>query len=154
MKYVVTVREPVVAISLPYLPITAANALDIDVCDQVPHRLPKMQDQNWLTGHWRMFQDGAGTVLHLSVRIKMTDTITINKQYQITAEFPNLDDQQSLTLCWPSCSVWGREGVAFSFACKGGQNSHYVPPLPNHVLNTLHIRPEIVDAALTLIFTR
>ena len=45
MKYVVSVQETVAEISLPYLPPKASNLLFIDVCDQVPQRLPKMQEK-------------------------------------------------------------------------------------------------------------
>jgi len=55
MKSVVTVREAAAGISLAYLPIKAASASSIDVCDHAPHTLPKMEDQESFTLRCRSF---------------------------------------------------------------------------------------------------
>jgi len=55
MKSVVTVQEDIAGILFSYLLITAANHLFMDMCDQAPLRLPKMQDHQLLTLDWRSF---------------------------------------------------------------------------------------------------
>jgi hypothetical protein len=55
MKYVVTIWKAVVGIYHAYLPIEAAKSLFINAYDLVPLRLPKMQDHESLTLHWRSF---------------------------------------------------------------------------------------------------
>jgi hypothetical protein len=49
MNQVVIVWEAVAGISLPYLPIKDANFWFIDVCDQAPLRLSRMQNTKSLT---------------------------------------------------------------------------------------------------------
>ena len=44
MKKVVTVQEAIAGISFAHLLILVANHLFMDMCDQVPLRLPTMQD--------------------------------------------------------------------------------------------------------------
>jgi len=48
MNSVVIVREAATGTSLAYQPIKAAKTLFIDVCDHLPSRLLKMQDQKSL----------------------------------------------------------------------------------------------------------
>ena len=55
MEQVVIVQEAIAGKSLPYLLIEAANHLCMDTCDQVPLRLPKIQDHQLLMLHWRSF---------------------------------------------------------------------------------------------------
>jgi len=45
MIQIVIIQVAVVGISLAYLPVKAANSLFIDVCNQAPHRLPKIDVQ-------------------------------------------------------------------------------------------------------------
>jgi len=49
VNYVVIVREAVTGPSLAYRPIKAAKTLFTDVCDHLPPRLPKIQDQKSLS---------------------------------------------------------------------------------------------------------
>jgi hypothetical protein len=61
MKYIVTVPEDVARISRTYLPIQAAIFFFLDVCNQAPLILPKIQDQTALTLCRRSFS-GCGWV--------------------------------------------------------------------------------------------
>jgi len=48
MKLVVTVQEAITGISFAYLRMKAANHVFMDMCDQAPLRLPKMQHHQLL----------------------------------------------------------------------------------------------------------
>ena len=125
MKLDLTVREDVAAKALLDLTITAANAMFMDVCNQAPHRLPKMHDQTSLLDHWLTFPDGVGIVLLAFLPIQTTNIIIMYNHHQIASQLPDWYGQKSLMLCGCSIPDWGRERVAFSFAEKGGQSIHY-----------------------------
>jgi len=79
MKYFVTVPEDVARTSHTYLPIKAAISFFMDVCDQAPLILPKMQDQISLTLCWRYFQDVVGRVSMPVLHIKAAITSKMNR---------------------------------------------------------------------------
>jgi len=72
---------------------------------------------------------------------------------QISSQTTNLLDQKSLTLHWRWFSAWGFYRVTFSFAYKGCEYIVYGLQHGNWVRNNLLTRPNIVDTALTLIFS-
>ena len=55
MKKVVTVQEAIAAISFAYLLIKTTNHLFMEMCDQAPLWLPKIQNHQLLTIRWRSF---------------------------------------------------------------------------------------------------
>jgi len=81
MKSVVTVQEAVTGISLAYLPITAANSLFRDVCDQVPLRLHRMQDQKSLRLIFKMGQGACHILFYLYRRPILWYCITMTKSH-------------------------------------------------------------------------
>jgi len=70
---------------------------------------------------------------------------------QIAFELHDWQDQYSLTLCWRSFSVWGRECVALPFAYKASQYLIYEWSQPIATQITHDARLKMVDASLTLI---
>jgi len=62
------------------------------------------------------FHDGAGNVALCLFPMKAAKTLIMHSNDQIASELPDLQDQKSLTLHWPSYSEWGRESVALFFA--------------------------------------
>jgi len=82
MKSVDTVPEDVARISRTYLPIKAAISFFMDVFDQAPVILPKMQDQISLMLCWRSvdahFQDVVGRVSIRVLHIKVANTPKMN----------------------------------------------------------------------------
>jgi len=74
-----------------------------------------------------------------------------NKE-QITFQLPDLQDQNSVMLCWRSLSEWGSKCVAFSFALKYGQYVIYDRLHPITTLITHDARAKIFDTLLTIMF--
>ena len=52
--------------SLLLLPVKAANILQMGVCNQSEHKLPKMQSQNFLAFRWRSFSECGGDCVDVS----------------------------------------------------------------------------------------
>jgi len=88
---------------------------------------------NYLTyqtkNHWRSvnahFHNGAETVHLPLLPRKSTNTRIILNYYQMTFQWPDLQDQTSLTLHWCSLSWWRNEDILYCFDWKGSQDIVY-----------------------------
>jgi hypothetical protein len=98
---------------------------------------------------WQSVQNGEVTVSRPFVPTKATNRSVMHNTKQINFQWPELQDQNSLMLCWRSFSEWGRDCAPFTFANKGRQYRYYTSQLPNDILITWLTRPKIVHASLT-----
>ena len=97
------------------------------------------------------FHDGAGSVSLSLLSIKAANSLIMYSNDQMVFELPDLQDQNSITLCWRSLSEWGRECVAPTFAYAAIQYLIYEWLQPIATQITHDARPKIIDAALILI---
>jgi len=72
------------------------------------------------------FQNWAETIHLPLLPIQAANTATILNYYQMTFQLPDLQDQNSLRLCWHSVSERGIERAAFIFADIDCQYSNYM----------------------------
>jgi len=100
------------------------------------------------------FHDRAGSVLLSFWPIQEANTLSMHQDGQVSDYLPDLQEQKSLTLCWRSVSVSGRERIHFSFAYKGSLYVIYASLRPIAMQSNHDAEPNIVDAPLTLILTR
>jgi len=91
-------------VSLLFLPLTATNTSLIDVCSQLPSRVPKIQNPRWLTPHYSHVPNGTVTMSLSLLPIKAANMLVMHKSDQISFQLPYLHDQISRTLHW--CSFW------------------------------------------------
>jgi hypothetical protein len=81
------------------------------------------------TNHWRFVdahaKNGAVTVLVSLLPIEAANTSVMHNNDQVTGELPYLQDDKSLTLCWPTYYEWGGARVALTFANKSCQYIRY-----------------------------
>jgi len=83
--------------------------------------------------------------------MKVANTLIIYRNNHIAVDWPDLQDQKSLTLRWRSISEWGKERQARSFAYRAGQYFIYEWSQPIAKQITNDAGPRIVDPPLTLI---
>jgi len=96
--------------------------------------------------------EGARSVSLYVFPIKAANTLIINRNDHIASDLADLQDQQSLTLCWRPFSWRGTERASICFPSKGGQYFDCKLERPYRFWLTLLTWPKIVDALLTLNF--
>jgi len=114
-------------------------------------------DHTWKTTHrWHSVdthsQNRAVTVLLSNLPLKADNLSVMHNGHQITVQWPYLHDHKSLTLHWCSFSEWGGDHIAVCFAYKSSQYVGYPQQQPDYCSITALTRPQIVDAALKLIY--
>jgi len=77
--------------------------------------------------------------------IKAANTVIMYRNDQITFELPDLQDLDSLMLCWRSFSACSMERVALSFSYKASEHRIDKWPQPIAMLITNDARSIIVD---------
>jgi len=86
------------------------------------------------------FWNGTDTVSLLFLPVTMVDTLFIDVRNKSPVWLPNMEDQKSLTLRWPSFSGWDRDHVAIDFASKGGHYliDGFVQPIADSITKMQH----------------
>jgi len=101
-----------------FLPLKAANTSFMDVCNQSPVRLPKMQDQKSLVLSWCTFSGWGRERIAIIFPLKAANTSFMDVCNQSPLWLPKMQSQKLFTLHWCSFSEWGSDPVNFCFAYK------------------------------------
>jgi len=97
------------------------------------------------------FHDRAGRVLLYVLPIKAAKYSVVTNYNLSEVWLRRTHDNKSLTLHSHSFSWWGREGIAFCFACNGGQEVLCDWLQPSGGVISQNAWPKIVDTPLMLI---
>ena len=130
----------------------AANRLVMDSSEQITYQLRYLQNQKLLTLCSRSFLGVATTTLTI-LPIMAANISIIGKSCSIAFGLYKMRYPKLLTLCWRAFSNCGCYRVTVSFAYKDCQYVDYGHQEANRFPIVLLIRPKILDALLTLIFT-
>jgi len=118
MKWVIARLEDLAGIFHTYLPIKAAISLFMDACDQALLIVPKMEDPNWLTLHWRSFSRWGGEHFTFSFCNKDGQYFVFDCIEPVT---PPEYQRYTTNNRWHPFSGCGRACVSIHFDDEGGQ---------------------------------
>jgi len=100
---------------LVFLPLKAANTSLMDVCNQLPFRLPGCNTNHRWCSLDAGFQDEAECMSLCFVSLKAANTSFMDGCNQSPLRLPKMQSQQSLTLCWYRFADWGSDRVICYF---------------------------------------
>jgi len=145
-------QDIVVMMSQPFPRRKVADSSMIVQCRHTAFALSMMQGQKLLRLRWRSYSEHSPDVVATMVCLERWATVRLwVKDVAKPSEFPMMQCQKLLTLRWRSFLGGSSVTVCCAFTYKGCHNYDY-GSMPLHIPAMIQdVRPEIVDAPLTLV---